>query len=49
LFTKNCLVTYKLSHDVLSNNKYAERTAAKFIRNDEIGLMKLDCSSIGWR
>ena len=49
LFTKNCLVTYKLSHDVLSNNKYAERTAAKFIRNDEIGLMKLDCSSIGRR
>jgi pimeloyl-ACP methyl ester carboxylesterase len=33
LFTKNCLITHKLSHDVLSNNKYAERTAAKFISN----------------
>jgi pimeloyl-ACP methyl ester carboxylesterase len=49
LFTKNCLITHKLSHDVLSNNKYAERTAAKFISNAEIDLVKLDCSSIGWR
>jgi pimeloyl-ACP methyl ester carboxylesterase len=44
LFTKSCLVTYKLSHDVLSNNKYAEKVAAKFINNTEIDRIKLDCS-----
>jgi len=48
LFTKSCLVTHKLSHDMLSNNKDAERAAAKFISNAEIDLMELDCSLIGW-
>ena len=45
-FTKSCLVTYKLSHGVLSSSNYAERAAAKFISNAATDAMKLDCNAM---
>ena len=47
-FTKNCLVTYKLSHSVLGGNKYAQRVAAKFIGDNKRDQKTLDCSEYTW-
>lgn len=43
-FTKSRLVTYDLSHDVISSDECAEVVAAKFIDNTETEQAKLDCS-----
>ncbi len=43
-FTKSRIITYKLSHDVISADECAEVVAAKFIGNTEIDRVKLDCS-----
>ncbi len=43
-FTKSRIVTYKVSHDVISSDECAEVVAAKFIANTEIDQIKLDCS-----
>jgi pimeloyl-ACP methyl ester carboxylesterase len=43
-FIKSRIVTYKLSHCVISGDECAELVAAKFINNTEIDRIKLDCS-----
>ena len=44
LFTHSRLMTYKVSHDVLSADECAEIVAAKFIGNTDIDPADLDCS-----
>jgi hypothetical protein len=43
-FTKGRIVTCKLSHDVISSDECAEIVAAKFISNNKIDRIKLNCS-----
>ncbi len=44
LFSHSHLITYKLSHDVLSAEECSEVIAAKFIRNTSIDRDNLNCS-----